>query len=106
VKGDSVIVSFDFVSDCCLTFSGRPQVKQDTLIIEYGLDRVYDEACGCWCDYNLTFRMMKNGKSWRELKMVYTDEIFRHPGINFEGLQEPETGHTIDEFLPPTLPVE
>jgi hypothetical protein len=76
VKGDSLLVSFDFVANCCLTFSGRPELSQDTLILKYGLDRVYTESCGCSCEYQLTYRMDTKGRDLTAIRIVYSEEIF------------------------------
>ena len=76
-RGDSLIISFGFVADCCLTFSGRAEDEGDTLVLKYGLDRGYAESCGCWCEYHLTYRINKAGRDWKGFKMVYKeDEIF------------------------------
>jgi len=78
ITSDSLIISFDFMDDCCLTFSGRAEIKNDTLLLNYGLDRVYTESCGCLCEYRLIYRINKKSKTWRALKIIHKkDEIFR-----------------------------
>lgn len=78
IRNDSLVISFKFVADCCLTFSGRAEAIQDTLFLKYGLDRTYNQSCGCWCEYALTYRMDKGGRKWSAVKIVYKkDDIFK-----------------------------
>lgn len=76
-KTDSVLVSFDFIADCCLTFSGRAQVLRDTLILTYGLDKYYDEACSCYCDYRLSYRIHAKELSWSQIKIKHRRMAFK-----------------------------
>ena len=81
VKGDSLIVSFDFIDDCCLTFSGVAQANQDTVILKYAWDKWYTEACACWCEYRLTYRIFRGGRNWRIVKILHDEKsIFKTEG--------------------------
>ena len=77
LKTDSVSVSFDFIADCCLTFSGRAQVLNDTLFLTYGMDREYTEACSCFCDYRLNYQIKKANLAWDEMKIVHRRLAFK-----------------------------
>lgn len=78
IKGDSLIISFDFMDDCCLTFSGQAQKKQDTLVLKYGWDKWYTESCGCICEYRLIYRIYRNDKIWRITKILHDEKnIFK-----------------------------
>lgn len=76
-KMDSVIISFDFIADCCLTFSGRAEVLNDTLFLRYGLDGEYVESCGCFCDYRLSYRINKKNLTWSGMKIIHKEMIFK-----------------------------
>lgn len=71
-KQDSVIISFDFIADCCMDFMGGAQIRNDTLILEYRPP--HDSlvfGCDCSCDYRMIYRIDKKNKRWVDRKTDY-----------------------------------
>jgi hypothetical protein len=74
VRKDSIFISFDFITDCCLDFSGSVEITQDTLKLLYG----YPPAdtlgpCDCYCDYRMIYKIKNDNLSWSTLKISNTD---------------------------------
>jgi hypothetical protein len=69
VSADSIKISFDFISDCCLDFEGGMTLVSDTLVLQYGFagDTLY--PCDCSCDYRMVYKMKKD-KEWSTIKIV------------------------------------
>ena len=70
IKKDSVTISFDFITDCCLTFSGDADLRQDTLFLKYGFSSDTMNPCDCYCDYRMTYILDKKDKYWKAIKIL------------------------------------
>ena len=68
---DSTIISFSFISDCCLSFAGKAAASHDTLILRYGFDKDTLTPCDCYCDYRITYRIKKKGRPWSAMNIIY-----------------------------------
>jgi len=68
---DSLIFAFNFISDCSLTFSGRAELKGDTLTLKYGFSPL-DSAAGsdCFCEYRMKYRLSKK-RMWSSIRVRY-----------------------------------
>lgn len=70
VIGDSVIISFNFISDCCLEFIGEAELTGDTLKIGFGGSGGVTRICDCYCEYRMTYRIDKRDRRWSVIKIV------------------------------------
>lgn len=70
-SGDSTIIQFDFITDCCATFTGEVGLEKDTLYLGYYYDRDTMSLCDCYCDYRMTYRINKSDLKWSALKIVH-----------------------------------
>ncbi len=69
---DSVKVSFDFIADCCMDFSGKVYIKLDTLTLEYGIANDSVSRCDCLCDYRMIYQISRN-KHWSKIKISHRE---------------------------------
>lgn len=63
---DSTVVSFTFISDCCLEYSGEVIIRNDTLFLGYGHTTDIIQPCDCYCDYKMTYRISTKDKHWKK----------------------------------------
>jgi hypothetical protein len=70
IDHDSVTISFDFITDCCLEFSGSAELHQDTLFLKYGFQSDSLMPCDCYCDYRMIYKIAKRDKDWMGIKIV------------------------------------
>ncbi len=68
--GDSVIISFNLISDCCLEFIGEAELTGDTLIVGFGGSGGVTRICDCYCEYRMTYRIDKRDRRWSAIKIV------------------------------------
>lgn len=68
VVKDSVTISFDFITDCCLTFSGDVDLNQDTLFLKYS--QTSSAPCDCYCSYRMTYQLDKKDRHWKAIKIL------------------------------------
>jgi len=74
IRKDSIFFSFDFITDCCLDFSGSVDMAQDTLRLLYGYPPVDTLGpCDCYCDYRMIYKIKNDNLSWSALKILNTD---------------------------------
>ncbi|MDQ3112189.1 MAG: hypothetical protein M3R17_20075 [Bacteroidota bacterium] len=71
ITKDSAIISFDFITDCCMTFAGAAEIKNDVLNLHYGPDNDSMRICDCYCDYRMTYRIDKKGREWKTKKITH-----------------------------------
>lgn len=62
---DTVLVSFDFISNCCETHTGAAEIVDSTLTLNYY--QTGAEACRCLCDYRLTYSISDTTLHWRSI---------------------------------------
>ena len=60
---DSLRVAFEFITNCCLNFTGDIDRKGDTLVLTYFLKEGSGSACDCSCDYRMTYVVKKQAAS-------------------------------------------
>ncbi len=70
-RDDSTVVQFDFITDCCATFTGEVALKKDTLYLSYYFDRDTMVLCDCYCDYRMTYRINKADLRWSAIEIVH-----------------------------------
>lgn len=70
-SGDSTVIQFDFITDCCATFTGEVGLEKDTLYLGYYYDRDTMRLCDCYCDYRMTYRINKADLMWSTLEIVH-----------------------------------
>jgi len=70
LSNDSVKISFDFIANCCLNFSGNAYVRKDTLILEYARDS--SALCDCLCDYRMIYQISR-AKHWAKTKINHLE---------------------------------
>ena len=58
ISGDSVI-SFDFISDCCLDYYRKAKIINETLLLDYQFTQDTIEPCECYCDYKMIYSVQK-----------------------------------------------
>ncbi len=68
---DTTVIHFDFITDCCATFSGEVGLERDTLYLGYYFDRDTMRLCDCYCDYRMTYRVNKADLKWSAMKIVH-----------------------------------
>jgi hypothetical protein len=68
VSKDSVTISFDFITECCLTFSGYIDLNQDTLFLKY-IQRNF-VPCDCYCSYRMIYQLDKRDRHWKAIKIL------------------------------------
>ncbi len=68
---DSIIYTFEIISECCYNFLGGIELNNDTLYLNY---IKYNFPCDCFCDYKLSYCFKSDNRSW---KTVITREIIR-----------------------------
>ena len=74
VSKDSIFISFDFITDCCLDFSGSVDIRHDTLKLFYGYPPSDTLGpCDCYCDYRMIYRIKNSNLSWSILKISNSD---------------------------------
>ena len=64
---DSTIISFEFISDCCMQFSGEVIHRNDTLFLGYGNASDTANPCDCYCDYKMRYKIDTVGKHWNKI---------------------------------------
>jgi hypothetical protein len=64
---DSTLISFDFISDCCLKYSGEALFRNDTLYLGYGLATEEARPCDCYCDYRMTYKILNRDRHWKKI---------------------------------------
>lgn len=67
-SGDSVKISFDLISDCCLDYKGEAEIVKDTLILDYRLTKDTIEPCDCYCDYKIVYSVSKT-YNWKKIRV-------------------------------------
>jgi hypothetical protein len=73
-QNDSIFISFDFIKNCCMDFTGTASIKEDTLLLAYQIPHdSLSGGCDCSCDYRMHYRINKKGKTWSIVKPVYND---------------------------------
>lgn len=72
-NGDSVAISFEFYTDCCLDFSGGIDLREDTLDLQYGLASDTLAPCDCYCDYRMIYKIKKGNLNWTTVKITNTN---------------------------------
>jgi hypothetical protein len=65
INKDSAIVSFDFIDDCCMEFSGDITVTNDTLMLYFFQTNII--CCDCYCDYRISYHINKTGQQWNNI---------------------------------------
>jgi hypothetical protein len=70
VNGDSIIISFDFITDCCRDFSGDVDLRGDTLLLKYSPSINDTTICDCFCDYRMIYRLDKRHRQWKSIKIL------------------------------------
>ncbi len=81
---DSLILSFEFIDDCCLKYTADTYQSQDSLFLGYYLPNDSNKVCDCWCDYRMTYRIKKDSVAWKTISIVdgpamRTIEFFSFP---------------------------
>lgn len=71
-KGDTTMIAFDFIADCCLDFSGHAVVFKDTLVLSYGLADTL-AGCDCSCDYRMVYSLNNRAENWSAVKIDNRD---------------------------------
>ena len=71
VNKDSVTISFDFIADCCLTFSGDVKLRKDTLLLKYRFSSDTLVSCDCYCDYRMTYKLDKRQRHWKAIEILH-----------------------------------
>ncbi len=66
---DSINVTFDFVSECCLEFDLQHIVRRSTLKILY-LPKEDSEVCECYCDYRASYSAVDSEIDFSKIKRV------------------------------------
>lgn len=64
---DSTIISFEFISDCCMQFSGEVIHRNDTIFLGYGNASDTANPCDCYCDYKMRYKIDTIGKHWNKI---------------------------------------
>lgn len=64
---DSTIISFDFISDCCIEYSGEVINRNDSLFLGYGLATDTVSPCDCYCDYRMTYYINTKDRHWNKI---------------------------------------
>ncbi len=72
-KNDSVTITFDIITDCCLDFETSADLRLDTLILQYKLAGDTLSPCDCYCDYRMIYKINKENKDWSTLRIEGTD---------------------------------
>lgn len=72
VNGDSVTISFDFITECCMDFTGSVDLSHDTLKLLYHSSND-SLGCDCYCDYRMIYKIKNKNLSWSSLKILYND---------------------------------
>lgn len=67
---DSLILSFEFIDDCCLKFTADTYQSQDSLFLGFYLPNDSNKVCDCWCDYRMTYRIKKDAVAWKTISIV------------------------------------
>lgn len=70
VTGDSAVVSFEFIADCCLAFTGEATRLDDNLRLSYRVAENSPAACDCRCDYRMRFTLAKPEKMWQKVQII------------------------------------
>lgn len=70
-KNDSIYISFKMNDDCCLTATGRLDVKNDSVFISGGLSG--NMPCDCVCDYGFYFSLPHSKYSDKWIGMIITN---------------------------------
>jgi hypothetical protein len=73
VNQDSVTISFDFITDCCLDFEGDATLRSDTLLLQYCYAADTMSPCDCYCDYRMIYNIYSGKRNWTSIKIVNTD---------------------------------
>jgi hypothetical protein len=66
---DSLKVTFDFIANCCLNFTGDINSKGDTLSLTYFIKEGNGGACDCSCDYRMIYVVKKQTTAFRVIKI-------------------------------------
>jgi hypothetical protein len=70
ISKDSIKVSFDFITNCCMDFSGKANIRFDTLTLEYGIAHDSVPRCDCLCDYRMIYQISRS-KHWSKIKISH-----------------------------------
>ena len=65
------LISFKFLAECCLEFSGTANIKHDTLKLKYW-DTKETAPCECICDYQLTYKLTRYRDRWKKVSVKKT----------------------------------
>ena len=71
IINDSVLISFDFISDCCLEYSGEVIIRNDTLFLGYGLASDTLSPCDCYCDYRMNYKIKATDRFWSKIAIIH-----------------------------------
>lgn len=70
VEKDGVrTVSFDFVNNCCLEFTGKWKLENEVLTLSYYPSGEVQEPCDCKCLYTMKYHFKSDDYSWYRVKV-------------------------------------
>lgn len=75
-KSDSLrfkYLSFKFIAECCLKFSGSANFYHDTLQLDYW-NTEENYPCECICDYKMTYKIDQKRGQWNHLRVKFTQK--------------------------------
>jgi len=70
---DTTIVTFDFISDCCIEYSGEALIRDDVLYLAYG-PATPPRPCDCYCNYRMIYKIHTRNIHWKKV-VIQKDRI-------------------------------
>jgi hypothetical protein len=68
---DSLILSYEFIDDCCMPYRGDAYQSNGDLYLGFYLPRADSvTSCDCWCKYQMQYRIKKDSVAWNAILIV------------------------------------
>lgn len=66
----SLLVTFDFVDDCCLNFTGDYIVENEILKLYFYLNDDENYRCECKCNYRMVYQFQHLKTPWKRIRII------------------------------------